>query len=152
MRTCGSGMPHEPALRTPRAGVKVPTGEVSVMPQPSLRWQPVSSKKRCSTSTGSGAPPDPQNLSERRSISFALGCDRMAVYIVGTPGNTLILLAASSFITASTSKRVCSTSAAPRRTPSSIAALSAKMWKSGSTTRKRSLPSSRIGGSPRVDS
>ncbi len=37
-------------MRLPPTGVKVPVGEVSVMPQPSLRLQPVSSAKRCATS------------------------------------------------------------------------------------------------------
>ena len=70
----GSGMPQEPALRTPRAGVKVPVGEVSVMPQPSLRLQPVIAKNCCATSTGSGAPPEPQDLSERQ-VDFASPSD-----------------------------------------------------------------------------
>ena len=62
----GIGIPQEPALRLPCTGVKVPVGEVSVMPQPSLRWQPVIAVNCCATSSGSGAPPEPQYLSERR--------------------------------------------------------------------------------------
>ena len=69
----GSGMPHEPALRLPRTGVKLPVGEVSVMPQPSFRLQPVSARNRCATSTGKGAPPEPQNLSELMSSLSAIG-------------------------------------------------------------------------------
>ena len=118
-RMPGSGMPQEPSLRRPRAGVKVPVGEVSVMPQPSLRWQPVSAKKRCSISAGSGAPPEPQNFSDFRSSVDIFGWLTMAVNMVGTPAKTVIFLAASSFITVSSSKRACSTSSAPRRTPSS---------------------------------
>src|SRR6266516_2911763 len=62
----GIGIPQEPALRLPWTGVKVPVGDVSVMPQPSLKLQPVIALNCCATSSGSGAPPDPQYLSERR--------------------------------------------------------------------------------------
>ena len=33
----GIGSPQEPLRRSPTIGVKVPAGEVSVMPQPSFR-------------------------------------------------------------------------------------------------------------------
>ena len=33
----GAGMPHEPGFTGPVRGVNVPDGEVSVMPQPSVR-------------------------------------------------------------------------------------------------------------------
>ena len=70
-------------------GEKVPDGDVSVMPQPSARLQPVICRKRWCTSTGSGAPPEPQNFSDRRSYCSTPGKLLIAVYIVGTPGNTL---------------------------------------------------------------
>src|SRR6516164_4724225 len=62
----GIGSPQEPALRLPLTGVKVPVGEVSVMPHPSLRLQPVIAANCCAISSGNGAPPEPQYLSERR--------------------------------------------------------------------------------------
>ena len=101
-------------------GEKVPEGEVSVMPQPSARLQPVSCMKRWCTSTGSGAPPEPQNLSARRSYFSTPGKLLSAVYMVGTPGNSVTFLPARSLSTASTSKRVCRIWVAPSRTPSSM--------------------------------
>src|SRR6516225_9225250 len=62
----GIGSPQEHALRLPWTGVKVPVGEVSVMPQPSLRLQPVIAANCCAISSGNGAPPEPQYLRERR--------------------------------------------------------------------------------------
>ncbi|MNN71546.1 hypothetical protein D3C81_1874950 [compost metagenome] len=59
------GRPQEPGLRLP-AGVKVPPVQVSVMPQPSVSWQPVRALNCCISSTGSGAPPEAQTFSERR--------------------------------------------------------------------------------------
>jgi len=116
----GIGMPHEPGLNGPSGGEKVPDGEVSVMPQPSPRLQPVSSRKRRWTSTGSGAPPEPQNFSERRSTFSIPGVLLIAVYIVGTPQNTVTFFSARSFSTAAMSKRVCRMFNAPRRIPSSM--------------------------------
>jgi hypothetical protein len=87
-------MPHEPAFRLPPAwaGVKVPLGEVSVMPQPSLRLQPVIAANCCATSSGSGAPPEPQYFSERRLWLGVSGSLISAVNIVGTPQKTLVFL------------------------------------------------------------
>ena len=93
----GIGIPHEPALRLPCTGVKVPVGEVSVMPQPSLSGQPVSCMNRCATSSGSGAPPEPQNLSEPRSSLSTPGWLISAVNIVGTPGKLVTFSVVRSF-------------------------------------------------------
>ena len=49
-------------------------------------------------------------------IGFAI---IIAVYIVGTPAKMLIFLSTRSLITASRSKRACSTSSAPSRMPNS---------------------------------
>ena len=77
----GIGMPQEPTCCGPVAGEKVPEGEVSVMPQPSPRLQPVSWRKRWYTSAGSGAPPEPQYLSELRSTLSTPGALLIAVYM-----------------------------------------------------------------------
>src|SRR5258708_12852602 len=61
----GIGIPQEPALRMPLTGVKVPVGEVSVMPQPSLMLQPVIAVNCCASSRGNGPPPDPQYFTNR---------------------------------------------------------------------------------------
>src|SRR5689334_21792856 len=105
----GAGMPQEPALRLPPAwaGVKVPLGDVSVMPQPSVNWQPVTAANCCATSSGSGAPPDPQYLSERRLWFGVSGWLISAVNIVGTPQNTLTFLPEISSSAACGSKRTC---------------------------------------------
>ena len=138
----GIGKPQLPGLRAPTMGVKVPVGEVSVMPQPSFKLAPVSALNRAFTSTGSGAPPVPQYLSERRSNFSASGCARMPVNMVGTPGKMVTFFSASSFSTVGTSKRVCRMTSAPMRMPNTMFKLSAKMWKGGSTARMRSWPNS----------
>src|SRR5215510_2193357 len=90
----GIGMPQEPALRMLPgcAGVKVPLGDVSVMPQPSLRLQPVIEANCWATSSGSGAPPEPQYFSDLRLCFGVSGWLINAVNIVGTPQNTLTAL------------------------------------------------------------
>src|SRR5260370_10957073 len=85
----GIGIPQDPAFRAPSfwAGVKVPAGEVSVIPQPSLRLQPVIAANCCATSSGKGAPPEPQYLSVRK---LCLGVSELLVDagdIVGTSQN-----------------------------------------------------------------
>ena len=87
----GIGIPQDPALRMPSfwAGVKVPAGEVSVMPQPSVRLQPVIAANCCATSSGNGAPPEPQYLSVRKLCLGVSGWLINAVNIVGTPQKTL---------------------------------------------------------------
>src|SRR5271168_4162434 len=100
----GNGMPQEPGLGTRPVGVKVPAGEVSVMPHPSEISRPVFSLNRCRTSTGSGAPPEQQYFSEDRSASLAPGCPSNARYMVGTPKNKVTRLAAISLIVGSSSK------------------------------------------------
>ena len=77
--------------------------------------------KRWCTSTGSGAPPEPQNFSARRSNCSTPGKWLIAVYIVGTPGNTVTFLAARSFRMGSgDQKRTCRICVAPSRTPNSM--------------------------------
>src|SRR6201984_505779 len=82
----GIGIPQDPDLRLPPfwAGVKVPAGEVSVMPQPSVRLQPVIAENCCATSSGSGAPPEPQYLSVRKLCLGVSGWLISAVNIDGT--------------------------------------------------------------------
>ena len=95
------------------------------MPQPSLRLQPVSAVNCCATSSGSGAPPEPQYLSERRLCFGVSGWLISAVNIVGTPQKTLIFLLEMSSSAASGSKRACRMISAPRRTPNSTFTVSA---------------------------
>ncbi|MCY1460912.1 hypothetical protein D9M71_785100 [compost metagenome] len=83
-------MPHEPGRCLPE-GVKVPPVQVSVMPQPSVSWQPLRRLNWWISSTGKGAPPDAQTLSERRSYSPTCGWLTRAVNMVGTPGKQLTL-------------------------------------------------------------
>src|ERR1700747_1055102 len=103
----GIGIPQDPALRMPSfwAGVKVPDGEVSVMPQPSVRLQPVIAANRCATSSGNGAPPEPQYLSVRKLCLGVSGWLINAVNIVGTPQKTLTSLPEMSSSAAFGSKR-----------------------------------------------
>jgi hypothetical protein len=117
----GIGIPQEPSLRMlpAWAGVKVPLGEVSVMPQPSLRLQPVIAVNCCATSSGSGAPPDPQYLSVRRLCFGVSGWLISAVNMVGTPQKTLICLLEISSSAVFGSKRTSWMISAPRRTPNS---------------------------------
>ncbi len=105
----GIGIPQDPALRMPSfwAGVKVPAGEVSVMPQPSLRLQPVIAANCCATSSGKGAPPEPQYLSVRKLCLGVSGWLINAVNIVGTPQKTLTRFAEISSSAAFGSKRAC---------------------------------------------
>ena len=81
----GYGTPHDPRLRAPSRGVKVPSGEVSVMPQPSVNLQPVTLSNRSCTATGSGAPPDAHRRSDEKSMLSTPGALRSATCIVGTP-------------------------------------------------------------------
>ncbi len=105
--------------------MKVPAGDVSVIPQPSFSVQPARAWKRCCTSSGSGAPPEPQYFSEERSMSAIPGYMSIAVNIVGTPMKIVIFFAAISLTTASRSNRGCSTISAPSRIQSSMHDVSA---------------------------
>src|SRR6516164_9764340 len=69
----GLGTPHEPARGSLVTGVKVPVGDVSVIPQPSASLHPVSFSKLCWTSSGNGAPPELHHFSELRSAFAAPG-------------------------------------------------------------------------------
>jgi hypothetical protein len=88
------------------------------MPQPSLSWQPVTCTKRCATSSGSGAPPEPQNFSDFKSWLLTPAWLMSAVNIVGTPGKMVTLFDEISFSAASRSKRACRINSAPSRRPS----------------------------------
>src|SRR5580698_10419665 len=110
-------MPQEPDFTGASAGVKVPVGDVSVMPQPSQSRQPDSVWNCCCTSTGSGAPPEEQTLSDARSSDLTPGRASTATNMVGTPQNMLIFLVEMSFTAAAGSKRVFSTSSAPSESP-----------------------------------
>ncbi len=118
--TPGRGTPQEPGFTGPSAGVKVPVGEVSVMPQPSHSRTPASAWNRSCTSSGSGAPPEEQTFSEARASRLTPGRFSTATNMVGTPQNTVTFFSAMSFTTAAGSKRVCSTSSAPSDRPSSM--------------------------------
>ena len=78
-------MPQEPRLTGPARGVKVPIGEVSVMPQPSVNRQPMTFSNRSCTATGSGAPPEAHSRSDDQSMDSTPGTLRSATCIVGTP-------------------------------------------------------------------
>ena len=78
-------MPQEPRLTGPARGVKVPIGEVSVMPQPSVNRQPTTFSNRSCTATGSGAPPEAHSRSDDQSMDSTPGTLRSATCIVGTP-------------------------------------------------------------------
>ncbi len=78
------------------------------MPQPLLSFMPTLCSRMRATSTGSGAPPEPQLTSDDRSRLSRSGRLAIAIHIVGTPGNTVARLFSMSRITASISKRWCS--------------------------------------------
>ena len=112
-------MPQEPGFTGPARGVKVPIGEVSVMPQPSVSRQPMSFLEAAAARRpASGAPPEAHNLSDDKSIVSTPGRLRIATCIVGTPAKTVIFLTTMSFAAAAGSKRGCRTSSAPSRKPS----------------------------------
>ena len=75
------------------------------MPQPLLSFMPTLRSRICATSTGSGAPPDPQVTSDDKSRLSRSGRPAIAIHMVGTPGNAVARLTSMSRITASTSKR-----------------------------------------------
>ena len=111
----GSISPIEPGLSGPSLGCAVPGEQVSVMPQPLFSFMPTRRSKTLATSTGSGAPPEPQFTSDDRSRLSRSGSAAIAIHIVGTPGNSVARLTSMSRITASTSKRWCSEIRWPRR-------------------------------------
>ena len=123
----GSISPIEPGLSGPSAGWPVPGEQVSVMPQPLLSFMLTLRSKILATSTGSGAPPDPQLTSDDRSRLSRSGRLAIAIHIVGTPGNAVARLTSMSRITASTSKRWCSEIRSPRRIDDSRTTVSAKI-------------------------
>ena len=65
------------------------------------------------TSTGSGAPPDRQNLRDDRSKLVSLGWLSMAMNMVGTPGITVGLVLVISAMASSSTKRGMMMSSAP---------------------------------------
>ena len=71
----GSISPIEPGLSGPSFGCAVPGEQVSVMPQPLFSFMPTLRSKILATSTGSGAPPEPQLTSDERSRLSRSGSD-----------------------------------------------------------------------------
>ena len=67
-------------------GWPVPGEQVSVMPQPLFSFMPILRSKIFATSTGSGAPPEPQLTSDDKSRLSRSGRLAIAIHIVGTPG------------------------------------------------------------------
>ena len=63
----GSGIPMLPILRRPTSGFTCVTGEVSLMPNPSMTRAPVRVSKRSSTSGAIGAEPERQTFRLRTS-------------------------------------------------------------------------------------
>ena len=121
----GSISPIEPGFSGPSGGWPVPGEQVSVMPQPLFNFMLVLRSKTLATSTGSGAPPEPQLTSDDRSRLSRSGRLAIAIHIVGTPGNTVARLTSMSRITASTSKRWCSEIRSPRARLRSMITVSA---------------------------
>ena len=97
------------------------------MPQPLFSFMPTLRSNIFATSTGSGAPPEPQLTSDDRSRLSRSGSAAIAIHIVGTPGNDVARLTSMSRITASTSKRWCSEIRLPRRIADNSTTVSAKM-------------------------
>ena len=95
------------------------------MPQPLFSFMPTRRSKIFATSTGSGAPPEPQLTSDDRSRLSRSGRLAIAIHIVGTPGKYVARLTSMSRITASTSKRWCSEIRLPRRNDDSSTTVSA---------------------------
>src|ERR1700739_3779282 len=83
----GSITPTDPGLSGPSLGWAVPGEQVSVMPQPLLSFMLVLRSKILATSTGSGAPPDPQLTSDDRSRLSRSGRLAIGHAIVGPPGS-----------------------------------------------------------------
>src|ERR1700682_2050739 len=85
----GSISPIEPGFSGPSWGWPVPGEQVSVMPQPLFSFILVLRSKILATSTGSGAPPDPQLTSDDRSRLSRSGRLEIGINIVGTQGNVV---------------------------------------------------------------
>src|SRR5580692_6968820 len=85
----GNISPIEPGLSGPSEGWPVPGEQVSVMPQPLFSFILTLRSKILATSTGSGAPPDPQDTNDDRSRLSRSGRLAIAIHIVGTPGNAV---------------------------------------------------------------
>ena len=118
----------------------MPGEQVSVMPQPLFSFMLVLRSKILATSTGSGAPPEPQLTSDERSRRSRSGRLAIAIHIVGTPGKSVARLTSMSRITASTSKRWCSEIRSPPSRLRSRITVSAKILNSGSTQITRAGP------------
>ncbi len=114
---CGSGRPIEFSLTGPLSGLQLSTGEVSERPYPSTTLQPVSFSNWVFTSSGSGAPPDKQNLSEERSKVASFLWLMMALNSVGTPGMIVGFVLLMSLSASSRTKRGMMTSSAARSIP-----------------------------------
>ena len=69
----GAGTPHEPSRGGSEVGVKVPSAQVSVMPQPSASRMPLTPWNAVCAFSGSGAPPEPQSFSDLRLSGLSAG-------------------------------------------------------------------------------
>src|SRR5690606_18666985 len=131
MMVPGTGRPIEPGLFNPSNGLDVTTGDVSDSPYPSTSLQPVTASNRSLTSTGKAAPPERQYFSEEKSRFLNFGWFIKALKRVGTPGITVGLVAAISWIASSSTKRGIMMSSAALAIPKFKTTVSAKTWKKG---------------------
>jgi len=102
---------------------------------------PVRASNCCLISSGNGAPPDRQNLSEERSKLVSLGWFMMALNSVGTPGMTVGLVCSISFRASSRMKRGMITISHAFAIAKFITTVIAKTWKNGRMPSTRSLAS-----------
>ena len=130
-----------PILRRPFSGLACVTGDVSVSPYPSTILLPVSASKRSSTSGGSGAAPEKQEVTLVRSRFSRPGALTIALNIAGTPGNSVTrYLAMFEIICRMSLGLGISTMAAAMRTGKFIATVRPKTWKNGRQPSMTSLP------------
>jgi hypothetical protein len=83
------------------------------MPQPLGSGSPEMRRNRSATSTGNGAPPEPQLRNALRSRRSIPGWLIKAIHMVGTPGNDVTRLISMSCSTASMSNRARNMSSLP---------------------------------------
>src|SRR5256886_15880284 len=120
------------SLTMPFRGLQWVTDDASVSPYPSTSRPPVAASNCLRTSFGRGAAPEMQARIDRRSYFASFGCRRIAMYIVGTPGNRLGFVLLISLRIAPISRgfgwRITSI---PATTDKSITAVSPYTWNRG---------------------